>query len=87
MKMHNTMITVVPQLRYKLYHLMRQMTMTDQKIDRQTLPKEIQCVIALAEADGGTVSDFAIDLLIKEENGELSHEEAQEKIRQHYCGD
>ena len=60
---------------------------TEQKIDRKKLPKKVQRVLAVAEADGGKVSDFAIDLVLKKRNGELTPQQVQEKIRQHYCGD
>ena len=53
-------------------------------INRRELSDELRDSIAIAESDGGTVSDFAIATEQRVETGEITSEIARELIKKHY---
>jgi len=50
------------------------------------LSDELKDSIAIAESDGGKVSDFAIAVEQRVDAGEITSEQARELIKKHYCG-
>ena len=54
------------------------------KHDRKALSSDMDVVISIVEAAGGSPDDFTVDIMKKMERGELSVEDAVKKIEKHH---